>query len=187
MQHMQGTAGQSCVVMGKRIGSLKITNQTYPGNVHVWNNSVWGVCMGCVYGVCVWGVWGRRSVFLFVFLLLVFFICTGCFCLHNIYNIHDVHSMRALFHQSTTHSNNLPLAYIVIPNLTPNTTPPHAGGRVEFQRCWRIISEPRRDRPLSGLAVSRSFGDLDFKEPKEYVLLKGGICECVWGEVYVGV
>lgn len=45
--------------------------------------------------------------------------------------------------------------------------PPHTGGRVEFQRCWRIISEPRRDRPLSGLAVSRSFGDLDFKEPKK--------------------
>ena len=38
------------------------------------------------------------------------------------------------------------------------------GGRVEFQRCWRVICGPRDGRPGSGLAVSRSFGDLDFKE-----------------------
>jgi len=46
-----------------------------------------------------------------------------------------------------------------------------AGGRVEFQRCWRVISggadgeEPGR---RTGLAISRSLGDLDFKEPKLY-------------------
>eukprot|EP00884_Botryococcus_braunii_P014428 jgi/Botrbrau1/22987/Bobra.0030s0052.2 len=44
-----------------------------------------------------------------------------------------------------------------------------AGGRVDFQRCWRVICEPRNGRPGSGLAVSRSFGDLDFKEPDRFV------------------
>ncbi len=29
------------------------------------------------------------------------------------------------------------------------------GGRVDFQRCWRVIVEPREGRPGSGLAVSR--------------------------------
>ncbi len=37
------------------------------------------------------------------------------------------------------------------------------GGRVEMQRCWRIISTARGTN--TGLAVSRSLGDLDFKEP----------------------
>ena len=37
------------------------------------------------------------------------------------------------------------------------------GGRVEFARCWRIISTARGAN--TGLAVSRSLGDLDFKEP----------------------
>ncbi|WIA44540.1 hypothetical protein OEZ86_007274 [Tetradesmus obliquus] len=44
-----------------------------------------------------------------------------------------------------------------------------AGGRVDFQRCWRVVVEPRDGRPGSGLAVSRSLGDLDFKEPYRYV------------------
>ncbi len=30
----------------------------------------------------------------------------------------------------------------------------------------RVICEPRDGRPGSGLAVSRSFGDLDFKQPQ---------------------
>ena len=30
-----------------------------------------------------------------------------------------------------------------------------AGGRVEFQRCWRVVVEARAGRPGSGLAVSR--------------------------------
>lgn len=30
-----------------------------------------------------------------------------------------------------------------------------AGGRVDFQRCWRVVIEPRDGRPGSGLAVSR--------------------------------
>ena len=38
-----------------------------------------------------------------------------------------------------------------------------SGGRVEMQRCWRIISTARGTN--TGLAVSRSLGDLDFKEP----------------------
>ena len=38
------------------------------------------------------------------------------------------------------------------------------GARVEFQRCWRVISTARGIN--TGLAVSRSLGDLDFKEPK---------------------
>ncbi len=38
------------------------------------------------------------------------------------------------------------------------------GGRVEFQRCWRVISSVRGTH--TGLAVSRSLGDLEFKEPK---------------------
>jgi serine/threonine protein phosphatase PrpC len=29
------------------------------------------------------------------------------------------------------------------------------GGRVEYQRCWRVVVEPRDGRPGSGLAVSR--------------------------------
>ncbi|GBG00547.1 serine threonine phosphatase [Raphidocelis subcapitata] len=44
-----------------------------------------------------------------------------------------------------------------------------AGGRVDFQRCWRVVVEPRDGRPGSGLAVSRSLGDLDFKEPNKFV------------------
>jgi len=44
-----------------------------------------------------------------------------------------------------------------------------AGGRVDFQRCWRVVVEPRDGRPGSGLAVSRSLGDLDFKEPARFV------------------
>ncbi|GFR41712.1 hypothetical protein Agub_g2462, partial [Astrephomene gubernaculifera] len=44
-----------------------------------------------------------------------------------------------------------------------------AGGRVDFQRCWRVIVEPREGRLGSGLAVSRSLGDLDFKEPRRFV------------------
>ena len=62
------------------------------------------------------------------------------------------------------------------------------GGRVEFQRCWRVVVEPKDGRPGSGLAVSRceeghspcrlhlslpppcrSLGDLDFKEPRRFV------------------
>lgn len=39
------------------------------------------------------------------------------------------------------------------------------GGRVDFARCWRVIVDPGDGRPASGLAVSRSFGDPDFKEP----------------------
>ncbi|KAL3144636.1 hypothetical protein ABBQ38_001995 [Trebouxia sp. C0009 RCD-2024] len=39
------------------------------------------------------------------------------------------------------------------------------GGRIEFSKCWRVVLEPLGLRPGSGLAVSRSFGDLDFKEP----------------------
>lgn len=45
----------------------------------------------------------------------------------------------------------------------------HAGGRVDFQRCWRVIVAPREGRLGSGLAVSRSLGDLDFKEPSRFV------------------
>lgn len=45
-----------------------------------------------------------------------------------------------------------------------------AGGRVEFSKCWRVICEPRAGRSGSGLAVSRSFGDLDFKEPHRSVI-----------------
>ena len=43
------------------------------------------------------------------------------------------------------------------------------GGKVNFQRCWRVICPARNGRPASGLAVSRSFGDLDFKEPSRSV------------------
>ncbi|KAL4434421.1 hypothetical protein ABPG75_000862 [Micractinium tetrahymenae] len=43
------------------------------------------------------------------------------------------------------------------------------GGRVDFARCWRVIVEPGGGRPASGLAVSRSFGDPDFKEPLHLV------------------
>lgn len=34
---------------------------------------------------------------------------------------------------------------------------------MEWARCWRVVVEPRDGRPGSGLAVSRSLGDLDFK------------------------
>lgn len=44
-----------------------------------------------------------------------------------------------------------------------------AGGRVDFARCWRVIVDPGGGRPASGLAVSRSFGDPDFKEPRHLV------------------
>ncbi|BDA43649.1 Protein phosphatase 2C homolog 3 [Coccomyxa sp. Obi] len=46
-----------------------------------------------------------------------------------------------------------------------------AGGRVEFQRCWRVISGGNDDDPgrRTGLAVSRSFGDIEFKEPRLFV------------------
>ncbi|GAB4815687.1 hypothetical protein N2152v2_002733 [Parachlorella kessleri] len=44
-----------------------------------------------------------------------------------------------------------------------------AGGRVDFARCWRVIVDPGGGRPASGLAVSRSFGDPDFKEPLHLV------------------
>ncbi|KAL6761608.1 phosphatase 2C-like domain-containing protein, partial [Haematococcus lacustris] len=43
------------------------------------------------------------------------------------------------------------------------------GGRVEWQRCWRVVVEPGDGRPGSGLAVSRSLGDYDFKEPRKLV------------------
>ena len=43
------------------------------------------------------------------------------------------------------------------------------GGRVDFARCWRVIVYPGDGRPASGLAVSRSFGDPDFKEPLHLV------------------
>ena len=43
------------------------------------------------------------------------------------------------------------------------------GGRVDFARCWRVIVDPGGGRPASGLAVSRSFGDPDFKEPLHLV------------------
>lgn len=43
------------------------------------------------------------------------------------------------------------------------------GGRIEFQRCWRVVVEPRDGRLGSGLAVSRALGDLDFKEPLKLV------------------
>ena len=39
------------------------------------------------------------------------------------------------------------------------------GGQVDFQRCWRVICPAQENRKASGLAVSRSLGDLDFKEP----------------------
>ncbi|MEW5306475.1 MAG: hypothetical protein WDW36_008937 [Sanguina aurantia] len=53
------------------------------------------------------------------------------------------------------------------------------GGRVEFQRCWRVISEARGGRPGSGLAVSRSFGDIDFKEPQRMVECEPDVCRVV--------
>lgn len=39
-----------------------------------------------------------------------------------------------------------------------------------LQCCRRVICEPKDGRPGSGLAVSRSFGDLDFKQPNRCVL-----------------
>lgn len=39
------------------------------------------------------------------------------------------------------------------------------GGIVDFAHCWRVIIGPKDGRPASGLAVSRSIGDIDFKEP----------------------
>lgn len=53
-----------------------------------------------------------------------------------------------------------------------------AGGRILFQRCWRVICESRDERPSVGLAVSRGFGDLDFKEPLRF--------EQLWAELWVG-
>lgn len=44
-----------------------------------------------------------------------------------------------------------------------------AGGRTHFTNCWRVIIEPKDGQLGSGLAVSRSFGDLDFKEPLRLV------------------
>ena len=45
------------------------------------------------------------------------------------------------------------------PNLTSERSRVEAaGGRVEFQRCWRVVVEPRDGRPGSGLAVSRCAG-----------------------------
>jgi len=44
------------------------------------------------------------------------------------------------------------------------------GGRVDFARCWRVIVDPGGGRPASGLAVSRSFGDPEFKEPLHLVI-----------------
>ena len=41
--------------------------------------------------------------------------------------------------------------------------------QVDFARCWRVIVDPGGGRPASGLAVSRAFGDLDFKEPLHLV------------------
>ena len=40
-----------------------------------------------------------------------------------------------------------------------------AGGAVEWQGCWRVVCGARAGRPAAALAVSRSLGDLDFKEP----------------------
>lgn len=42
------------------------------------------------------------------------------------------------------------------------------GGRVEFQRCWRIIAAGTNEHSghFTGLAISRSLGDLCFKEPR---------------------
>lgn len=52
-----------------------------------------------------------------------------------------------------------------------------AGGRIDFSNCWRVIVEPKAGCPGSGLAVSRSFGDLAFKEP----------CRSVWKCCSTGV
>lgn len=41
--------------------------------------------------------------------------------------------------------------------------------QVDYARCWRVIVDPGDGRPASGLAVSRSFGDPDFKEPLHLV------------------
>ncbi|KAK9914952.1 hypothetical protein WJX75_002812 [Coccomyxa subellipsoidea] len=45
------------------------------------------------------------------------------------------------------------------------------GGRVEFQRCWRIIAAGTNEHSghFTGLAISRSLGDLCFKEPRLFV------------------
>lgn len=45
------------------------------------------------------------------------------------------------------------------------------GGRIDFSNCWRVIVQPTWDRPGSGLAVSRSFGDLAFKQPCRFPTL----------------
>lgn len=46
-----------------------------------------------------------------------------------------------------------------------------AGGRVEHQGCWRVVTgwSPCGTRPPAGLAVSRSLGDQDFKAPAPLV------------------
>ncbi len=42
------------------------------------------------------------------------------------------------------------------PNLQPERGRVEAaGGRVEWQGCWRVIAESRPGRPATGLAVSR--------------------------------
>ncbi|CAG9467250.1 unnamed protein product [Pedinophyceae sp. YPF-701] len=44
------------------------------------------------------------------------------------------------------------------------------GGMVELVGCWRvIIATPGEGRVLSGLAVSRSLGDVEFKQPTKLV------------------
>jgi hypothetical protein len=49
-----------------------------------------------------------------------------------------------------------------------------AGGRVDFQRCWRVVVEPRDGRPGSGLAVSR------------WALVSGVCCVCLWRQGWKG-
>ena len=51
------------------------------------------------------------------------------------------------------------------------------GGRVEFQRCWRVISTARGTN--TGLAVSRSLGDLEFKEPRMLVERRPDVGCCI--------
>lgn len=44
-----------------------------------------------------------------------------------------------------------------------------AGGRVQWHGCARVVCAGRAGRPAAALAVSRSLGDLDFKEPHRLV------------------
>lgn len=39
------------------------------------------------------------------------------------------------------------------------------GGRVYYAGCWRVLTGGDGNGPVVGLAVSRSLGDIDFKEP----------------------